>query len=76
MRKRPPGRSGRLPGDPRENVPGSAAAVIAAERPALVVNAAAFTSVDGAEEDARIADRVNAKAAGEIAAAAAGVDAA
>lgn len=51
-------------------VPGSAAQRIAAEVPDLVVNTAAYTAVDEAEDELRRADRINADAAGEIAAAA------
>lgn len=57
-------------------VPGAAAGVIAAERPDWVVNAAAWTAVDAAEDEADRAMRVNAKAPGEIAAAAAATGAA
>ena len=55
--------------------PGSAAATIVRERPALVVNAAAYTAVDRAEQEETLAHRINAEAAGEIAAAAAEVGA-
>lgn len=44
---------------------------IAAAAPEIIVNAAAFTAVDQAEKDVAIADRVNARAPGEIAEAAA-----
>jgi len=50
-------------------VPGAAAAVIGRERPAIVVNAAAYTAVDKAESDAASAQRINAAAVAEIAAA-------
>jgi dTDP-4-dehydrorhamnose reductase len=50
-------------------VPGAAAAVIDRERPAVVVNAAAYTAVDKAESDAASAHRINAVAVAEIAAA-------
>lgn len=48
--------------------PGSAAAVIRELRPGLVVNAAAYTAVDRAEEEPQRAFRINADAAGEVAA--------
>jgi len=51
-------------------VPGSLARAILALRPDVVVNAAAFTAVDGAEDEPDQAFRVNADAAGEAAAAA------
>lgn len=51
-------------------VPGSAARAIEAHRPDAVVNAAAYTAVDQAEDDPERAFRVNAEAAGEAAAAA------
>ncbi|WP_300974841.1 dTDP-4-dehydrorhamnose reductase [Sphingomonas sp. LHG3406-1] len=57
------------------SVPGSAAAAIEAARPALVVNAAAYTAVDKAEQEPDLARRINAEAAGEIAEAAAAVGA-
>lgn len=56
-------------------VPGSAEAVIVKERPAVVINSAADTDVDGAEEHQLLAMRLNAEAAGEIAAAAAAIGA-
>jgi dTDP-4-dehydrorhamnose reductase len=49
---------------------GSVAAAIAASRPGLVINAAAYTAVDKAEEEPSLAFRVNAEGAGEAAAAA------
>ena len=49
---------------------GSAARAIAAHRPDAVVNAAAYTAVDQAEDEPERAFRVNADAAGEVAAAA------
>jgi dTDP-4-dehydrorhamnose reductase len=55
---------------------GSVAAVIAAVRPDLVINAAAFTAVDQAEEEPALAFRINAEGAGEAAAAARAVGAA
>ena len=57
------------------NVPGSAAGAILERCPDLVINAAADTDVDGAEEHRLHAFRLNAEAAGEIAAAAATVGA-
>ena len=57
------------------NVPGSAADAILQGRPDLVINAAADTDVDGAEEHRLHAFRLNAEAAGEIAAGAATVGA-
>lgn len=55
--------------------PGSAAAAIRAARPALIVNAAAYTAVDRAEQEPEFASRINAEAPGEIAEAAAAVGA-
>ncbi len=52
-------------------IPGSARAAIIASQPSLVVNAAAFTAVDLAETEEAQAHRINADAAGEVAAAAA-----
>ncbi len=52
-------------------VPGSAAALIDAVRPDVVINTAAFTAVDAAEDYPDEAYRINAEAAGEIAAASA-----
>lgn len=49
---------------------GSVAALIEAERPDLVVNAAAYTAVDRAEDEPQIALRVNGLALAEIGAAA------
>nr|WP_314444326.1 dTDP-4-dehydrorhamnose reductase [uncultured Sphingomonas sp.] len=56
-------------------VPGSAAAAIDVARPALVISAAAYTAVDRAEQEPELAQRINAAAVDEIAAAAASVDA-
>lgn len=50
--------------------------MIAAVRPALVVNAAAYTAVDKAEEEPALAFRINGEGAGEAAAAARNVGAA
>ena len=52
--------------------PGSAAAAIAATAPDVVINAAAYTAVDQAEDEPERAFRINAEAAGEIASATAG----
>lgn len=52
-------------------VPGSAEVVIRRIKPDVVINAAAFTDVDGAEEQRLRAFRINAEGAGEVAAAAA-----
>ena len=57
-------------------VPGSLAAAIEAERPDVVVNAAAYTAVDKAEDEPALARRINAAAAGEAAEASARVGAA
>lgn len=54
--------------------PGSARAAIVARAPDLVVNAAAFTAVDLAETEEAAAHRINADAAGEVAAAARELD--
>jgi dTDP-4-dehydrorhamnose reductase len=54
---------------------GSVAAAIAAVRPDLVINAAAYTAVDRAEEEPALAFRINAEGAGEAAAAAGAVGA-
>ncbi len=47
--------------------PGAAAAAIRATAPDLVINAAAWTAVDAAEDESDRAFRINADAAGEIA---------
>jgi dTDP-4-dehydrorhamnose reductase len=52
-------------------VAGSVRRAILAGRPDLVVNAAAYTLVDQAEDEPDLARRINAEAAGEVAAAAA-----
>ena len=57
-------------------VAGSAAAAIAKAAPDVVINAAAYTAVDQAEDEPERAFRINADAAGEIAAAAASAGAA
>ena len=54
---------------------GSAAEVIKAAKPDVVINAAAYTAVDQAEDEPERAFRINAEGAGEVAAAAAGVGA-
>lgn len=51
-------------------IPGSAARAIAAHAPDVVVNAAAYTAVDAAEDEPERAMHVNGDAAGEVAAAA------
>lgn len=56
-------------------VAGSAAAAIRAARPSIVINAAAYTAVDKAEQEPELARRINAEAAAEIAEAAAVVGA-
>lgn len=50
--------------------PGSAGAIIAAAAPDVVINAAAYTAVDHAEDEPDRAMRINGGAAGEVAAAA------
>lgn len=55
---------------------GSAAAVIQSLGPQVVVNAAAYTAVDKAEDEPALAHRINAEAAGEVAEAAAAIGAA
>lgn len=51
-------------------IPGSAAAVIEREHPDLIVNAAAYTAVDRAEDEPEVALRINGLALAEIGAAA------
>lgn len=51
-------------------VPGSARAAILHHRPGIVINTAAYTNVDGAEDEPDRAMRINGEAAGEVAAAA------
>lgn len=51
-------------------IPGSAAAAVRAAAPDVVINAAAYTAVDLAEDEPERAMRINGDAAGEIAAAA------
>lgn len=57
-------------------VPGSADALIRRLSPDVVVNTAAYTDVDGAEEQQVRAHRINGEAAGEVASAAASAGAA
>lgn len=52
-------------------IPGSAGQAIRRTNPDIVINAAALTDVDGAEEQQLRAQRINGEAAGEVAAAAA-----
>jgi len=56
--------------------PGAAAPRIAEAAPEVVVNAAAYTAVDRAEEETALANRINGDAVGEIAAGAAAAGAA
>ena len=55
--------------------PGAVAAVVAEHRPQLVLNAVAHTAVDRAEDEPALAQRINADAVGELAAACATHDA-
>ena len=50
------------------SIPGSVAKAIETARPDLVINAAAYTDVDRAEDEPELAFRINAEAAGEAAA--------
>jgi dTDP-4-dehydrorhamnose reductase len=52
-------------------IPGSAEQLVRKESPDLVINTAADTDVDGAEEHQQLAMRLNAEGAGDVAAAAA-----
>jgi len=65
-------RSGRLPGGAaclRADLADAAelAALLEAERPQLLVNAAAYTAVDRAEDEEALAARINGEAVGEMA---------
>lgn len=53
------------------SIPGAADEIVRAAKPEAIVNAAAYTNVDGAETDEATALRLNADAAGELAEAAA-----
>lgn len=73
-------RSGRLPDAARAlaldlATPGSAAQLIARVAPDFVINAAAYTAVDRAEEESEIAFRINAGAVSEVACACAALGA-
>lgn len=65
-------RNGRLPGGAPcaqgdFSAPASLDALLARERPDVVVNAAAYTAVDRAEDEAAIAERANAEGPGQLA---------
>ncbi|QJQ96025.1 MULTISPECIES: dTDP-4-dehydrorhamnose reductase [Halomonadaceae] len=51
------------------SVPGEAARAVAERAPRIVVNAAAYTAVDRAEDEPALAERLNGEAVGELAAA-------
>lgn len=55
--------------------PGAAAALVAEQQPAVVVNAAAYTAVDKAEDETALARRINAEAVAELAKACLRIDA-
>lgn len=55
--------------------PGAAASAIERARPQLIINTAAYTAVDQAEQEPKLAFAINARGAGEVAAAAAAVGA-
>src|SRR3954468_12091165 len=57
-------------------VAGSIATAVEASRPDVLINAAAYTDVERAEQEPELAHRINADAAGEAAAACATVGAA
>ena len=57
------------------SIPGSIAKAIAAARPDVVINAAAYTDVDRAEDEPELAYRINADGAGEAALAASAIGA-
>jgi dTDP-4-dehydrorhamnose reductase len=66
--------SGLMPGRQRcaqadFSQPGAVAALVRAQRPALVLNAVAHTAVDRAEDEPELAHRINAEAVAELAAA-------
>jgi dTDP-4-dehydrorhamnose reductase len=68
--------SGRLPGKQACSqldfaVPGALASLVAEQRPRLILNAVAHTAVDRAEDEPALAQRINAEAVAELAAAAA-----
>ena len=66
--------SGRLPGQQRCGQvdfaePGAVAAIVAEVKPDIVLNAVAYTAVDKAEDEPALAQRINADAVAELAAA-------